>query len=43
MIKEKDGGVLSNKTYSSDWNKNLDEFKLENSIKWKTWYCKKNK
>ena len=34
-------GVLSNKTYSSDWNKNLDEFKLENSIKWKIGIVKK--
>ncbi len=27
-------GPLANKVYNSDWNKNLDKFKLENSIKW---------
>ena len=28
-------GPLTNKVYSSDWNKNLDKFYLENSLKWK--------
>ena len=27
-------GPLTNKVYSSDWNKNLDKFYLENSLKW---------
>ena len=34
-------GVLSNKTYSSEWIKNLDKYKLENSIKWKIAIVKK--
>ncbi len=28
-------GPLANKVYKKDWNKELDEFKLENSINWK--------
>ncbi len=28
-------GSLTNKIYNSDWNKNLDKYKLENSIGWK--------
>ncbi len=27
-------GALANKTYTKNWNNNLDKYKLENSIKW---------
>ena len=34
-------GPLTNKTYNSDWNKNLNKFYLENSIQWKLAIVKK--
>ena len=34
-------GPLKNKKYSKNWNKNLDKFKLENSINWKIAIIKK--
>ncbi len=34
-------GPLTNKTYNSDWNKNLNQFYLENSIQWKLAIVKK--
>ncbi len=34
-------GPLTNKIYNSNWNKNLDKFKLENSINWKLAIIKK--
>ena len=34
-------GSLTNKTYNSEWNKNLNKFFLENSIEWKLAIVKK--
>ncbi len=34
-------GALTNKVYNSDWSKELDKFKLENSLKWKLAIVKK--
>ena len=34
-------GALANKTYTKNWNKNLDKFKLENSINWQIAIVKK--
>jgi len=34
-------GPLANKTYDSEWKKNLERFKLENSINWKLAIVKK--
>jgi len=34
-------GSLKNKKYSKNWNKNLDKFKLENSINWEIAIVKK--
>ncbi len=34
-------GPLTNKVYNTEWNKNLDEYKLENSVNWKLAIVKK--
>tara|TARA_Y100000768_G_scaffold365530_1_gene326898 strand:+ start:41 stop:2377 length:2337 start_codon:yes stop_codon:yes gene_type:complete len=34
-------GPLTNKNYNSNWNKNLEKYNLENSIKWKLAIVKK--
>ena len=41
MIKERWRGPLTNKIYNSEWKKDLEKYKLENSINWKLATVKK--